>query len=242
MTATRPLRGTAIVLLALALALVLVGVGAGAVAATPAHEASLTMDQSFDGNEVEFPDGPPLSDWPVPLAPLVAGYSRFDDSCPLENQIRQRIYDAIVDDPGTYPLALAETVDVSRSTVRYHVRILEREGLARTDKRRGKRRIFSVENDGCEAAALVDDPAPGTVLTAVANHEPVSVSRVAEEVDRSPSTVSYHLQQLEAGGLIERERDDKTVLNVLADDARARLHAGHGDAGGKPVEWLVHAD
>lgn len=200
------------------------------------------LEASFDGTTVELPDGPPLSDWPVPLAPLVAGYSRFDGSCPLENETRRRIYDAIVDGPGIYPLALAETVGASRSTVRYHVRILEREGLVRTEKRRGKRRIFAAETDGCEAEPLVDDPAPGTVLTAVANHEPVSVSRVADEVDRSPSTVSYHLEQLEDGGLIERERDGKTVLNLLSDDARVRLHSGNDDAQGEPGEWVVHAD
>lgn len=263
MQPTGPLRGAVV----LVLAVILVSVGAGAVAAgSPAQAdappssrtSSHTTDdglsavvQPIDANDVERAHGPSLSDLPVPLAPLIAGYSRYDGSCPLEHDLRQRIYDAIVEDPGTYPLALAETVGVSRSTVRYHVRILEREGLARTEKERGKRRVFSARSDECDTEPLVDDPAPRAVLSAIATHEPVSVSRLAETVDRSASTVSYHLGQLEDGGLIERERNGNTVLNMLSEDARVHLQSregnaaaadGDGEAEGDVVESSVHAD
>ncbi|WP_101297721.1 winged helix-turn-helix transcriptional regulator [Halegenticoccus soli] len=151
---------------------------------------------------------------------LLLGYSRHDESSPLENDVRKRVYETIASAPGTYVSEIAERTDTPRSTVRYHIKVLERERLIFGEKIRGKQRFFPVGAERVELTAALDDDAAATVLDAVARLAPATVSEVASEVDRTPGTVSYHLSRLEEAGLIEQERDGGTVLNRLASDVR----------------------
>jgi len=63
----------------------------------------------------------------VPLA----GYSRFggDDADALDHETRRRIHDTVAETPGTHLAGVADAVDEPVSTVRYHVRVLEREDV-----------------------------------------------------------------------------------------------------------------
>ncbi|MFC7231649.1 helix-turn-helix domain-containing protein [Saliphagus sp. GCM10025308] len=71
-------------------------------------------------------------------------------------------------------------------------------------------------------AALTHEPT-GDILETIARLEPISVTDLAEEVDRSDSTVSHHLERLEDKGLVEQERGSTTVLSRLAPEARAEF-------------------
>lgn len=170
----------------------------------------------------------------LPGVVLLAGYSRYDGSDPLENDVRERVYEAVLESPGTYPVELAETVGSSRSTVRYHVRVLEEEGLIDGEKLRGKRRYFPPNSDDATLAAALADDASESVLTAIERLEPVTVSRLATDLDRAPSTVSYHLERLTDDGLVERETESGTVLTRLPPETRTGVRShldGEGTSG-----------
>lgn len=162
---------------------------------------------------------------PIPVL-LLLGYSRYDDSSPLDNDVRRRVFQQIERSPGVHVSALADLTDASRSTVRYHVRVLEREGLVYDEKIRGKRRYFPVGSEAPELLAALSDDATASVLDAVSRIGPANVSQLADDLDRTPGTVSYHLSRLETAGLVEQERDGGAVLTRLADPARAHLHDG----------------
>lgn len=144
---------------------------------------------------------------------------------PRENETRRRIYEAVERSPGTYIARLAETTSTPRSTVRYHLRVLEETGLVRSETVRGKQRYVAAGLDDEEAtlATAYADEATATVLDALARTMPASVSELAEEIDRTPGTVSHHLDRLETAGLVERERSGNAVLNTLAGPARAMV-------------------
>lgn len=164
----------------------------------------------------------------------IPGYSRYDDSDPLENDVRRAVYEEVNDAPGVYRTDVAERVGVSLSTVRYHARILREEGLIEEAKIRGKRRLFPAITDGPDAAlaAALDDDPTAAVLGAVARLEPASTSEVADELDRSPSTVSYHLDRLADEGLVTRNRDGKAVVVTLEPEVRSAL-ASDGETAAK---------
>ncbi|WP_129116795.1 winged helix-turn-helix transcriptional regulator [Halegenticoccus tardaugens] len=149
---------------------------------------------------------------------LLLGYSRYDGSSPLDNPVRRQVYDTIADSPGAYVSDIAERCETPRSTVRYHIKVLERERLVFGEKIRGKQRFFPAGAEEVELTAALDDEAAASVLDAVARTAPATVSQVAEEVDRTPGTVSHHLSRLEEAGLIEQERSGGAVLNRLATD------------------------
>jgi len=151
------------------------------------------------------------------------GYSRYDDSDPLENETRANVFETIENAPGAHLSQVSDDADVARSTVRYHVRVLDEEGLVSSAKVAGKRRFYPARTEGVELAAAIEDDATAAVLNAIRRLELASGSALADELDRDPSTVSHHLSRLEDAGLVERERDGSAVVNSLAPATAAAL-------------------
>ena len=162
-------------------------------------------------------------------------YSRFDDSDPLEHDRRREVFDVIEEKPGTYLSEVSEAADVPLSTARHHVRILEREDLVASAKVRGKRRFYPDGTEEVELAAAMDDEPTAAVLDALARLGPSSVATIADELGRDSSTVTHHLQRLDDDGLVERERDGRTVVNRLAPAARKVLEHEPVEAGATVV-------
>lgn len=140
----------------------------------------------------------------------------------LEQSTRAAVYDAIVGSPGATLSELAAAVDVTKSTVRYHARMLRDADMVTATEVGGTLRYAPNDADA-ELAAVRRAGGSGDVLEAVAEREPASVSALAAATDRAPSTVSHHLSGLEERGLVERERTGESVVTTLADTARASM-------------------
>lgn len=143
-------------------------------------------------------------DWTPPVALLLFGYTRQADGAPLDNDNRERVFNHVRSAPGAHIAAIVDETEIPRSTVRYHLRVLEESGLLAGGQIRGRHRYAAAGVDLELAAALYDEPTRA-VLETVARFEPVSLSELAEEVDRTPSTVAHHLDHLEEAGLLARE-------------------------------------
>src|SRR6188474_3349566 len=85
-------------------------------------------------------------------------------------------------------------------------------------------------------AALVGDPARANMLTALMNGRALTASELAQEAGITPQTASSHLAKLEAGGLIEPEKQGRhryyrltgpDVAHVLEGLAGLAERAGH---------------
>lgn len=150
-------------------------------------------------------------------------YSRYDDSDPLELDARRDVYEAISDQPGDPITAVSDRAEVNLSTARHHVKVLRREGLVATARVRNCERFYPAGTDDLELAAAMADEATADILDALVRLEPASVSGLADEVDRSPSTVTHHLQKLEEDDIVVRERASRAVENKLSEPARAAL-------------------
>lgn len=156
------------------------------------------------------------------LLPILR-YSRYDDSDPLDHGSRRALYERVRDSPGAYLSSLADETGLPLATARYHLRVLERERLIHGAKIGGKRRFFPLGTDDPEAIAAVTDDATGRVLGALARRGPSSVSALAADLDRDPSTVTHHLSGLEAAALVERRREGRSVISRLTPAARELL-------------------
>lgn len=224
-------------ILVLAIVLVSSVPASGAPAAGPGEVTSLSCPELNDGTEPAIEGLDTYSDasdrsssgssvitvtdtTPLTSVVFLASYSRYDGSDPLEHEVRNDLHEAILRSPGSYVTELGEMNDVPRSTLRYHLRILEREGLVYAETILGNLRYYPAGSDVDELAVALESEATAAVLDAVERLEPVSVTTVAAELDRSPSTISYHLDRLEDEGLVERERDGEAVLTRLTPDAK----------------------
>lgn len=163
-------------------------------------------------------------DAPRVLAPLL-GYRRSDEADPMDHETRREIFETVVSTPGIHLAGVADSIDVPASTVTYHSRVLDAEGLVDVHRMRGRTRLFPVSLTDTPAAldAALAEPSTAAVLLAVHRHEPASVSTLAATLDRATSTVSHHLRRLATDGLVVRERDGEAVVTSLAPDVRETL-------------------
>jgi predicted transcriptional regulator len=135
--------------------------------------------------------------------------------------------EAIEESPGAYLSAVCESAEVPVSTARHHLDVLEAEDLVTTAKVRGKRRFYPGHAaDDAELVAALEDEGTASVLHALARLGDSHGGRIADELDRDPSTVSHHLSRLEDAGLVEREREGQAVVNRLAPGTREVLRGG----------------
>jgi DNA-binding transcriptional ArsR family regulator len=162
----------------------------------------------------------------LPRVLPLPGYSRYDGSDPLENDHRARLHEVVTTSPGVDLASLVERADVSRSTARYHLRILEHEDVLERREVWGKPRVFPAGTDEVERAAAMQAEATRAVLDTLRWIEPASGTAIADELERDVSTISHHLDRLEEAGLVVREREGRAVVNRLATDAREAAPLG----------------
>jgi len=160
---------------------------------------------------------------------------------PLELENRRRAYELVAVSPGLHMREIARRLDVDVRTAEYHLRQLEKHGLATGMEEGGFRRFFPRTADGrkTEVVDARDKPLLGTLRRRV----PLYVSLVlltrdgathgepAQEAGVSPSTLSYHLERMERAGLLAR-RDGRYVLREP--ERIARLLYAH-----RPTQDLI---
>lgn len=157
---------------------------------------------------------------PFGLLLVGAGYSRYDDSDPLDHEVRSAITETVETTPGIYLSDLTERTNVPLSTLRHHLQVLETERVLTSTKIRGKRRYFPIHSTGHALIAALSEAATAAILETLWRNGPSSVSSVAAAIDRDPSTVSYHLRRLEVDAVVERERDGRVVMTKLSQRTR----------------------
>src|ERR1700748_3774820 len=83
-------------------------------------------------------------------------------------------------------------------------------------------------------AALVGDPARSNILTALLSGKALTASELAHEAGIMPQTASSHLSKLEAGGLIEQEKQGRHRYFRLADPDVAGVLEGLAGLAARP--------
>ncbi|WP_178917919.1 helix-turn-helix domain-containing protein [Natronomonas gomsonensis] len=165
-------------------------------------------------------------------------FGRHDGSDPLEHETRERIHDRITDSPGVSLSALADDLDTPLSTVRHHLRVLERERLVTSRKLRGNRRLFPIGTENEELAAALEKDSSAAIIDVLRTYGAATVGDIVDEVETSYSTVSYHLSRLADDGLVVQEKDGASKVTRLAPSVRSTLDNGEGGvsaSGGREV-------
>lgn len=169
----------------------------------------------------------PLLAMPVELvySTGVMAYLGYRSSrLPLEHKARRRIYACVRDHPGIAPAEIARATGLNRGTIQYHLSCLRDAGLVGILRRKGRVGYFRngdygtieksvylhLRNDVCRQiyTLLLDDPG-------------ITQSEIADAVGISRSTVAWYLRRLAADGLVESDRDGRTVRYALTPEALA---------------------
>lgn len=144
-------------------------------------------------------------------------YTRLSRSELLSHELREALLAEIRGEPGLHLRALVRSVDGSYSTVVYHLRRLETGGLVRSERDGLKRRFHPV---GVEATDAAHTSTRRQILEAIRAAPGIHQGKVARELGISRQLVSYHVQNLEAGGEIRIDGENgRNQLYVTGPEA-----------------------
>lgn len=175
-----------------------------------------------------------VADW---LSRVLAAFrfGRGTDADPLDHETRVRIDELVTESPGYTLSELSEELATPLSTVRHHVRILEREGALETEKHRGNRRLYPLGAGPDELAAALEDESSAAVVEALYEQGSATVGDIVEALDRSYSTVSYHLSRLVEDGIVVQEKDGRRTVSRLEPSVESRFESLREERGDGPA-------
>lgn len=144
----------------------------------------------------------------------------------LELESRREIYVSVRDAPGIHVRELERRHDYAKGTLQYHLRELEEEGLIESHDDGKFTRYYASdeafdEDDRAVLSALRRKNSR-RIVAYLAAEGPLSTSALADRIDRSPSTTSWHLSRLLEAGVVEKERDGREVNYTVTDLARVK--------------------
>lgn len=131
----------------------------------------------------------------IKFGPLVLGKVKII----LKNKNRTAILEYIAKNPGCTPIDLSKNTAINRGTVRYHLSLLLLE--QKVVRRKNKKISYLFTNGGIhlekkQVYGYIMNPSKRKILDVLHQMPGISNKDLAERVQMSPSTVSYHLQPL----------------------------------------------
>lgn len=150
--------------------------------------------------------------WPRLAFGAASLYTRLKKPDILDNDVRNRVYDIIRDNPGISAREVHRRSEQSWGTVVYHLRQLERHHLV-VSRALGRTRNY-YENHGkykgmeAQLACLQSDRALALARAIVA--QPGITQEALSEVSGFPQpTTSYYVRKLKQAGLVEERREGR---------------------------------
>jgi predicted transcriptional regulator len=150
----------------------------------------------------------------------------MDDST-LALKKRRDLYHYIKNNPGMHLRAIGRALDISLGDLRYHLDFMEKEGLlsSRTDEY--KKTYFSateVSYGDRGTLALLRQDAPRKILLYLINHSSAQFEDIQKELNKSKSTVSFHLKKLKKSEIIDvKIEENKNIYSIIDKERIVRL-------------------
>jgi len=144
---------------------------------------------------------------------VLGGYRRIHRSNVLENTNRDRIYNFISSNPGTYPNEIIKEIGVNKGVVEYHLRMLEEQNMIVPHKTHGKIHYFLNESTYGEKekitlAALKNDKHRRIILE-ILNCEQITHETLAGRIGVSAPTINWHIRHLKEEGIVRADTNGR---------------------------------
>lgn len=152
---------------------------------------------------------------------MTEGASQEDDSLELES--RREIYQAVRDTPGIHFRELLRDTEYAQGTLQYHLRWLVDEALLERSEDGEFTRYYPSKKFEPADKAVMDAlrrEYSRRIIAHLATAGPLSTSELADRLEKSASTTSWHLSRLTGAGVVAKERDGRSVLYSLTDRSR----------------------
>ena len=158
------------------------------------------------------------------------------DELALELDSRRSIYDVVCKYPGTHLREISRTVNLSPNLVDYHLLYLEKRELVYSLQDGLYKRYFPKDAIGERKSrdlisapdkrivSLLRQRVPFRITLLLLKNGPMTHGRMVESVQKSPSTISHHLDKLMKAGVVAKdEGKSEFVISSPAEIERILL-------------------
>jgi len=118
----------------------------------------------------------------------------------LNTDSRNKIYGFIEKNPGIHQTEISKTMNMPRSTLRYHLKYLMKQNLIRKmDSNSGYSRYIIVDKLGTkekELLSFIRQEVPRNILIYMTASVICSLNELSRELHKSPSTINFHFNKL----------------------------------------------
>ena len=144
---------------------------------------------------------------------------------------RREIYQTIRETPGIHFRELFRHHDYAQGTLQYHVQWLLKHDLLEAESDGEYTRYYPAEDFSSGDKTVLNAlrrKYSREIIAHLATDGSLTTTELAERVEKSPSTVSWHLSRLHEVGLVEKERHGRAVVYSLTDRDRVlTLYTAH---------------
>ncbi len=150
----------------------------------------------------------------VLVLPLVPLYAHITRSQVFDNDVRERIFTAIRDEPGVSASQLSRAAGVSWGTTVYHLDVLEQTKMISSLRDGRYRRYFQngqALDTSKEIVSCLKNDTTNSVASAIVAAPGTTQKELAATVGMSPQALHWHLTRLVKAGIIEKRRDGRVV-------------------------------
>lgn len=137
----------------------------------------------------------------------------------LELEIRRKIYDLILKNPGLHVSKISESLDLSTQLTNYHLLYMERHGVVIIEHEKGYTRCYVKGSIGAEDKQLLSmlrQEIPLTIIVFLLKF-PYSRHRdIYKELNISSPLFSYHLRKLVKKGIIKTSTSGEKKGYIVA--------------------------
>ena len=144
-------------------------------------------------------------------------FSKIKKKHPLENKMRELIYEYIELKPGENYSSIKKTLGLANGTLVYHLKILKKENLIRSVSNGRYKRFYPFESDELDKSMIYDHDGPQMltdlqkkIIEKIEEQPEISQIEVARSLGVSKQVVSYHIIKLAKAGVLDPKRKIKS--------------------------------
>lgn len=146
--------------------------------------------------------------------PAIGLYAKITRAEVFDNDVRERIFRAIKENPGLAASDLSRLAAVSWGTTIYHLDVLEQTRMVSSLRNGRYRRYF--ENGANlpvskEATSILMNPVTASVVRTIQQTPGATQKELAGATSMSPQALHWHLARLVRAGLVRKEREGRVV-------------------------------